>query len=199
MPGVQILEGRLSMPPRSVWLFSGHMIDASDRQVPRFPAGQEPVAARAIADALGSFDAGPGDLAICGGACGGDLLFAEACLARGTALELYIPFDEATFLTKSVDFADRDWRKRFFAVKAQASFHVMPDELGSHSAGENPYERNNLWMLNSASRFGADKIIFLCLWNGEGGDGPGGARHLMEEIGRETHRIIWLDTRKLWG
>jgi hypothetical protein len=199
MPDAQILEGRLSMPPRFVWLFSGHMIDAPDRQVPRFPASQEPVAARAIAAALAKFDAGPGDLAICGGACGGDLLFAEACLARGTALELYIPFDEATFLPKSVDFADRDWRKRFFAAKAQASFHVMPDELGSQPAGENPYERNNLWMLNSASRFGSDKIIFLCLWNGEGGDGPGGARHLMEEISRGTRRIIWMDTRKLWG
>jgi hypothetical protein len=199
MPDAQIFEGSLSMPPRFVWLFSGHMIDAPDRQVPRFPASQEPVVARAIAAALAKFDAGHGDLAICGGACGGDLLFAEACLARGTALELYIPFDEPTFLPKSVDFADGDWRKRFFAAKAQASFHVMPDELGSQPAGEDPYERNNLWMLNSASRFGSDKIIFLCLWNGEGGDGPGGARHLMEKIGRGTHRIIWLDTRKLWG
>jgi hypothetical protein len=33
------------MPPRLVWFFSGHMIDAPDRQVPRFPASREPVAA----------------------------------------------------------------------------------------------------------------------------------------------------------
>ena len=52
MLDAQILEGRLSMPPRFVWLFSGHMIDAPDRQVPRFSASQEPVAARAIAAAL---------------------------------------------------------------------------------------------------------------------------------------------------
>jgi hypothetical protein len=35
-------------------------------------------------------------------------------------------------------------------------------------------ERNNLWILQSAMRFGADKVEFICLWNGRGGDGPGG-------------------------
>ena len=53
-------------------------------------------------------------------------------------------------------------------------------------------------MLERAARFGADKIAFICLWNGEGGDGPGGAKHLMEEAGRRTTRLFWLDTRKLW-
>ena len=37
-------------------------------------------------------------------------------------------------------------------------------------------------MLDEATRFGADKVDFLCLWNGEGGDGPGGAQHMMEEV-----------------
>jgi hypothetical protein len=198
MPDVQILEGRLSMPPRFVWLFSGHMIDAPDRQVPRFPASQEPVAARAIADALEKFDAGPGELAICGGACGGDLLFAEACLARDMRLELYIPFDETTFLANSVDFADANWHDRYLAAKSKAVLHVMPDELGPLPAGENPYERNNLRMLESAARYGGEKVAFVCLWNGQGGDGPGGARHFMDEAGRKTKRIYWLDTRKLW-
>ena len=79
-------------PPRQVLLFSGHMIDAPNRKVPRFPASKEPGVADAIAALLDTADvaAGPNDLAICGGACGGDLLFAEACLAHGTALEMYI-------------------------------------------------------------------------------------------------------------
>ena len=29
-------------------------------------------------------------------------------------------------------------------------------------------------MMDAALRFGADKVDFVCLWNGEGGDGPGG-------------------------
>ena len=145
--------------PRNVLLFSGHMIDAPGREEPRFPASKEQVAAEAIAKLLDSADIGAnsGDLAICGGACGGDLLFAEACLARGTTLELYIPFDEPTFLEESVDFAGANWRQRFFAAKAKAALHVAPDELGPLPPGDNPYERNNMWMLEAAARFGPEK------------------------------------------
>jgi hypothetical protein len=53
-------------------------------------------------------------------------------------------------------------------------------------------------MLEQAARFGSEKIAFISLWNGLGGDGPGGARHLMEEARRKTTRIYWLDTTKLW-
>ena len=186
-------------PPRKVALFSGHMIDAPDRAKPRFPADKEPIAARAVAAALANLDIGPGDLAICGGACGGDLLFAEAALARRARLELYIPFDEATFLEKSVDFAGCDWRARFFAAKAGAALHVLPLEKGPTPAEEDPYERNNIWMLEAASRFGPDKVELICLWNGERGDGPGGAQHMMEEVEKAGGRAHWLDTRKLWG
>jgi hypothetical protein len=185
-------------PPNNVVLFSGHMIDAPDRKTPRFPPDKEPAAAGAITDALSKIGVTRGDLAICGGACGGDLLFAKACLAREMRLEIYIPFDESTFLANSVDFAGGNWHERYIAVKAKATLHVAPDELGPLGEGENAYERNNQWMLNSAARFGGDRMAFICLWNGQGGDGPGGAQHLMEEARRKTSRIYWLDTRKLW-
>ena len=99
---------------------------------------KQPVAARAIASALADLDLGPRDLSICGGACGGDLLFAEAALARSARLELYIPFDEPTFLEKSVDFADADWRARFFSAKARAVLHVLPSERRPAPAGRGP-------------------------------------------------------------
>ena len=143
--------------PRRVVLFSGHMIDAPGREKPRFPPDKEPIAAAAIASALADLGVGSGDLAICGGACGGDLLFAEAALAQGARLELYIPFEEPAFLEKSVDFADSDWRARFFAAKARATLHVLPFERGATPAGEDPYEDNNVRMLEAASRFGPDK------------------------------------------
>jgi hypothetical protein len=184
--------------PQRVLLFSGHMIDAPGRKEPRFPPDQAPVAAEAIAEALAGIDAGPGDVAICGGACGGDLLFAEACLALGIRLELYIPFDEVIFLSKSVDFAGPRWRDRFFAAKSKATLHVMPSELGPLPEDADPYERNNLWMLKSAARFGDEKIFFICLWDGRGGDGPGGTQHLMEEVQRRSGRTLWLNTRTLW-
>jgi hypothetical protein len=186
-------------PPRKVLLFSGHMIDAPGRAQPRFPADKEPLAAAAIADTLDGLGAGPEDLAICSGACGGDLLFAEAALARRARLELYIPFDEPTFLARSVDVADRDWRARYLAARSRATLHVMPAERGRTPDGENPYERDNLWMLAAATRFGAAKVDFICLWDGQQGDGPGGTGHLMEEVGRRAGRTHWLDTRRLWG
>jgi len=174
------------------------MIDAPDRKIPRFPPDKEAVASDAIVDALSKIGVGRGDLAICGGACGGDLLFAEACLAQEMRVEIYIPFDESTFLAGSVDFAGGNWHQRYLAVKAKATLHVAHDELGALSEGENAYERDNQWMLDSATRFGGDRMAVICLWNGEGGDGPGGAQHLMAEARRHTSQIYWLDTRKLW-
>jgi len=186
-------------PPGKVALFSGHMIDAPGRENPRFPSDKEEFAAAAIAAALADLDVRAGDLAICGGACGGDLLFAEAALKRSASLEIYIPFDEPKFLQESVDFADQGWRARYFAAKAQATLHIAPQELGSPAPGEDPYERNNLWMTRAASRFGPERVDFICLWNGQGGDGPGGAAHMMEEVRKAGGRTRWLDTRKLWG
>jgi hypothetical protein len=197
-PGIAMSSVQADRAPNNVVLFSGHMIDARDRKTRRFPPDKEPVAGAAIAKTLAEIGVTQGDLAICGGACGGDLLFAEACLAREMALELFIPFDEPTFLANSVDFADADWHDRYFAVKSRAVLHVMPDELGPPPPRENPYEGNNRWMLESAARFGGRKIAFVALWNGEGGDGPGGTHHFMEEARRMTERIYWLDTRKLW-
>ena len=185
--------------PRKVVLFSGHMIDAPDRAKPRFPQDKEPIAARAIASTVADLDIGADDLAICGGACGGDLLFAEAALARGARLEIYIPFEEPAFLEKSVDFANSDWRARYFAAKARATLHLLPLERGQTPASEDPYEDNNVKMLKAASRFGADKVDFVCLWNGEGGDRPVGTSHMVQEVRKKVGRVIWLDTTKLWG
>lgn len=183
---------------KTVVLFSGHMIDAADRETPRFPPESEPLAAAAIEDALSKTGVRRGDLAICGGACGGDLLFAEACLAREMRLEIYIPFEETVFLADSVDFAGGTWRDRYFAIKSRALLHVMPDELGPLQKGASAYELNNQWMLEKAARFGSERIAFICLWNGQWGDGTGGAKHLMDELRLITKQVYWLDTRQLW-
>ena len=69
-------------PPNIVALFSGHTIDAPDREAPRFPRDQVPVVAAAIADTLAQVGTKRGDVGICGDACRGDLLFAEAARSR---------------------------------------------------------------------------------------------------------------------
>ncbi len=185
--------------PRKVFLFSGHMIDAPGRKVERFPPRMEALAGKRIAEKLDEFKAGPGDLALCGGACGGDTLFAEACLERGLRLELRIPFEEPEFLRESVDFAGENWRERFISVRAHenTSLFIAADEFGPAPVDSNPYERNNLWLLESALSHGAEKVRFICLWNRESGDGPGGTQHMFETVKKHSGKASVIDTNDL--
>jgi len=47
--------------------------------------------------------------------------------------------------------------------------------------------------------YGPDRVHFICLWNGGGGDGPGGTAHLYAEVQRRSGRVTWIDTRLLSG
>ncbi len=188
--------------PRQVFLFSGHMIDAPNRPTPRFPAEKEPVAAQKIADALDQLGAGPGDLALTQGACGGDLLFTEACLKRGVKVDWLQPFHEAEFIQNSVICCAEEWRKRYFDAKSgrEDSIRSAPDALGEMPSGAKPgypYERCNLWLFYTALSYGIDKVRFICLWNGGGGDGPGGTAHMYNEVMQRTGQVTWIDTRKI--
>jgi hypothetical protein len=73
----------------------------------------------------------------------------------------------------------------------------MPDELGALPPRADPFERCNLWLLYSALARGLDKLRFICLWDGGGGDGPGGTAHLYREVERRTGHVTWIDTRTL--
>lgn len=186
--------------PRQVFLFSGHMIDAPGRPSPRFPADKAPLAASAIAARLDQLGAGQGDLALTQGACGGDLLFAEAALARGLRLELLLPFEEPAFLEASVAFAGQGWVDRYYAVSRSPDTRrrVMPDELGPTPAGASAFERCNLWLLYTALAWGPEAVRCIALWNGQGGDGPGGTRHMLTAVREHTGRVVEIRTDHLW-
>ena len=189
--------------PRQVILFSGHLVDAPDRPSPRFPPGQVPVAARAIAAALQRLDAGPADLALTQGACGGDLLFSRACLDRGVRLRWLQPFAESEFLKRSVLPGGESWQAIYQDARTalDAPPRAAPEALGPPPGWAEPgyaYERCNLWLLQTALSHGPEKVRFVCLWNGGGGDGPGGTAHIVREIQQRSGSVLWLDTRKLW-
>jgi tetratricopeptide (TPR) repeat protein len=188
--------------PRQVILFSGHMIDAPDRATPRFPPDKEATAAQKIAEMLDRLGAGPDDLALTQGACGGDLLFTEACLQRGVKVQWLQPFDEPAFIQHSVVRCSEAWRPRYLDAKARLAGPIRssPEALGDFPPGSEPgypYERCNLWLLYTALACGVDKVRFICLWNGGGGDGPGGTAHMYEEVKRRTGQVSWIDTRKI--
>ena len=189
--------------PRQVFLFSGHMIDVPGRTPPRFPASKESIAAQKIAETLDKLGAGPDDLALTQGACGGDLLFTEACQQRGVKVHWLQPFREPEFIQKSVVQSDELWRQRYLDAKTKlaAPIRSAPDELGEPPAYAErgyAYERCNLWLLYTALACGVDKVNFICLWNGGGGDGPGGTEHMYNEVKHRTGKVTWLDTSKLW-
>ncbi len=198
--------GRLEKPkndcqPRKVFLFSGHMIDAPGRGTARFPKEKEPIATDAILKQFTDLDAGPEDLAICSGACGGDLIFAEVALALKLRLEVHIPFEIPEFLQNSVSFAGNNWQDRFYQVKQNpnTALLIMSNELGQLPENTDPYERNNLWQLYSALSWGAEKVKFICLWDGKSGDGPGGTKHMHDSVKKRSGQVVVLDTKTLFN
>lgn len=187
--------------PRRAIVFTGHMVDAPDRATPRFPAARVDAAAQRIAAALDDIGAGPEDVALTQGAAGGDLLFAEACLARGMRLRLLLPLAERDFVAASLlPVADgARWHARFRAVvdRLDEPAHEAPVELGALAPGDNAFVRGNRWLLESAIGLGADKLICICLWDGGGGDGPGGTRDLVDAVRAAGGEVIRIDASSL--
>jgi tetratricopeptide (TPR) repeat protein len=179
-----------SAEPARVILFSGHMVDKSDRKTPRFPEKKADAAAARIAQELDAVGVRPGDLGISQAASGGDLLFAKACLERGMRLEVYLPQREPEFLAASVAFAAPHWQKDYDALKDRkdVAFRIMPDELGPAPDGIDIYDRCNRWMLHSALSCGLGKVSFVALWDGKPGDGPGGTEHMANLVQALTGR-----------
>jgi hypothetical protein len=170
-------------------LFSGHMVDASGRPSPRFPPERVPVARLAIAEAIWLVDEADAE-GISGLACGGDLLFAEEWLKTGRPLHAYLPREEADFLDESVSFAGQEWVDLFREVTGDPNLVLIgpdPDMLRL----DDPHTANNLRMLDAALlRPGSLHALFL--WDGKGGDGPGGTEHLASAVVEEGGSVTVL-------
>jgi hypothetical protein len=184
--------------PDHIVMFSGHMIDnPADRgegkpKPPRFPPSKIEAAAARIRSALDEVGAGAGDLGLCGGASGGDLLFAESCLDRGMRLELHLARAENEFLAESVTFADPDrrWEKSFMQAKENpvSTVLVMSEELGPTPEGVSVHDRCNRWILYTALSHGLRKTSFVTLWDGAPGDGPSGTENMVQLVRKLTGR-----------
>src|SRR5690606_35572801 len=95
-------------------------------------SAEAPLAAR-LAERLEALDAGIG---YCSAACGADLLFVEALLARGGEVHITLPFAREDFVATSVAWAGRHWVERFERALAKAtsvSYGVRERFLGDES------------------------------------------------------------------
>lgn len=138
---LRLLEGSMTIP-QSVWralelprivVFTGHMVDAPGRAVPRLPETALDALAQKLATRLEALNAGIG---YCSAACGADLLFIEAMLARGAEVHITLPFAREDFVATSVACAGPAWVERFEQALAQAasvSYGVRERYLGDES------------------------------------------------------------------
>lgn len=176
-------------------LFSGHMIDKADRPSPRFPVSKTGAAAAAIRDAMCKADGKAGDREIKGiaaAACGGDILFHEACQGLGIPSEIYLGIPVDAFEETSVAFAGADWMERYDRLVRELPVHVLFPEATA-DAGNEVWERANEWMLEAALSEGGSRMTLIVLWDGEGGDGPGGTRHMVEMAEQHGAVVIVID------
>jgi len=160
-------------------VFSGHMVDAPGRGRPRFPPNLVPQVRRRIEEAVGTID-DPNAEAVSGAACGSDLLFCEVWLAGGRRLRVFLPRQVEAFLDESVRFAGPEWEAAYRRVVGDDLTVVVEPDPGMAEL-EDPHTPNNLRMLDRA-RQGSAPLIGIFVWDGQGGDGPGGTRHMVSEI-----------------
>lgn len=105
------------LAPPEVIHYTGHMI-APPGAGGRFKAEQESEIAAAIAAALSRHGVGFGYGAL---ACGADILFAEALLARSAELHVVLPFAREEFIKASVAPGGAGWPERFESCLQRAS------------------------------------------------------------------------------
>ena len=187
---------------QQVFLFSGHMIDATGQE-PRFPAAMENEAREKVRKALDEFGASSKDLAICAGAaCGGDILFIEECLRRDMRCEVLLPVSEPEFVKDSIAFAGDEWVTRFYGLRdnPNVTIRLQPDHVGSTRNGDSPYERNNRWALYSTLIYGIERVRLIVLWDGKTTDAHGQAGqivgHMVEQVRQFGGVVEHLNTTK---
>lgn len=174
-------------------LFTGHMIDAEDREVPRFPKEREHEIREKIEGTIKNLSQQTTDfedyIGISGGACGGDLLFLEVCKELGIKRKMMLALPPEKFIAESVAFAGASWVARFYNMygDTDTEVNIFSEENDSplsvpNKNGYSFWEQNNLWLLNTALSYGPSNVTLIAVWDGKGGDGPGGTRHMIQEV-----------------
>lgn len=194
-------------------VFSGHMIDAPDRPQPRFPASREDAAAARIRQAIADIVATAANrqeqervVGMAGVADGGDLLFHEACHQLGVETQVLLPFPERVYRATAITRQAARWADRYYAALRNASkvltlsrTDTLPGWLLARP-NYSTWQRNNQWIVHHAwATATCDRVTVLALWNGEAGDGPGGAADMVATAQARGAEVVSLDTVTLFG
>jgi hypothetical protein len=193
-------------PPVRVLLFTGHMVDEPGRATPRFPPTKaaEDKAREMLRNAIVAEQALTDGkiIGVCGGACGGDILFHEVCAELGIPTRLYLALPREQFCVTSVQHAGPDWVERYFKLCNRLAPRVLmeTEELPKWLRGKQGYgiwQRTNLWMLYNALALHGKELTLIALWDTGDADGPGGTDDLVGQVRLRGYKLLRLPAEQL--
>lgn len=202
-------RGQRQAPPVGlgrVLLFTGHMVDATDRSQARFPrsAAAEAEARRMIREVIVTEQAAESGtmIGVAGGACGGDILFHEVCEELGVTTRLFLAVPAADFIRESVERGGSNWVERFERLQRRVPPRTLSDsmQLPAWLRGQALYtvwQRNNLWMLFNALSLDSRQLTLIALWDQGPADGPGGTSDLVEQVRSRGCKVARLEAERL--
>jgi class 3 adenylate cyclase len=170
-----------------VAIFAGHVVDQPGRAPDRFPESLVPRVQEEIEAWLEREDVRIG---FSSAACGSDLLFVEALLKRGGEAHVILPFAPGVFRETSVAIGGETWVKRYERVLERSIVETVSER--PLRFGEVAYDHANQFLhgraIMHAARLSTD-LLRLAVWDGHGGDGPGGTNDVVSQWSRLTQPI----------
>ena len=166
------LDDVMRVPP--VLVYTGHMIDASDREQARF----DPRCENRVRDEIHARLEAVGPVAAYGSAaCGADILCLECIRELGGELHIILPFSIEQFRATSVDInVDASWGHRFERLLEDANEVLVISEQPPEGC-TSTFEYANLIMTGLArlrAQMLDTKLQGLAVWDGTQTGEPGG-------------------------
>lgn len=109
-------------------------------------------------------------------ACGGDLLFAEAALARGIELHAVLPFEEEDFLAQSVRPGGEAWLGRYRACRERAASVTLASRMQyfGDPAQYGYASRMAMGLARLRAQHLGAETVQVAIWDRVAADGPAG-------------------------
>jgi hypothetical protein len=186
---------------KNVLLFTGHLIDAAGRQKIRFPADLvEHVRSLMITYLDEEYRLQKPDIAVTSLGSGGDILFADGVLKRGTPLVIFLPFENERFIKESVGYVKDQtdekpdfWELEFERIikKADKVFYTNENDTT-----ENPFAHCNEKMVEyalDAAQEDINSISVMALLRPEEEAVKGGTSHFVNQLKSRNFsvQVIW--------
>jgi len=156
------------------------MIDRPGRASPRFPSSLTKQIAHRIAGELEIAHATDG---FASAACGGDIIFLEAIIARGGRAHVTLPCAVDAFRKDCVDIIPgSDWVARFdHLLESANSVEILGEQYASDNAmASECCSRVMAGLAERCARQKGEEPLVIALWDGRPGDAAGGTHSCVQ-------------------